>query len=374
MKEMDSLKKATLFLENGSVFEGKSFGADYCTNGEVVFNTGMVGYPQSLTDPSYKGQILCFTYPLIGNYGVPAKEKENNLLKEFESEKIQVQGIIVSDYSFEYSHWNSEKSLQEWLQEENIPAITGIDTRALTKELREKGTMLGRIVIEKNEKKENEDKKIELRFEDPNKRNLVAEVSTKEVIEYQAEKERYRIVVVDCGVKNNIIRSLLKRNASVLRVPWNYDFLEKGNEFDAVLFSNGPGDPKIAKESIELMKNVLEKEIPTFGICLGTQIMALAAGADTYKLKYGHRSQNQPCRIVGENKAFITSQNHGFAVKKESLPGDWKEWFVNLNDGTVEGIKHESKPFSAVQFHPEATPGPRDTEFLFDEFLKMVRK
>lgn len=387
------LKKAKLILENGSIYEGYSFAADSCVNGEVVFNTGMVGYPQSLTDPSYCGQILCFTYPLIGNYGVQKKKEVNGLLAGFESDRIQVQGMIVADYSFEYAHWNAAKSLQDWLKEEKIPAITGIDTRALTKELREKGTMLGKIVIEgkeqevealeigRKEKKgkvlEIEGKEVEgekLEFDDPNKRNLVKEVSVKKPVEYKAKNEKYRIVLVDCGAKNNIIRSLLKRNASVLRVPWNYDVFANGIEFDALLFSNGPGDPKMAKETIEIARKSIESNTPSFGICLGTQIMALAVGADTYKLKYGHRSQNQPCRMNGTSKAFITSQNHGFAVKKDSLPADWKEWFVNLNDGTVEGVKHEKKPFMAVQFHPEAAPGPKDTEFLFEEFLKQVKK
>lgn len=350
--------KIKLVLEDGSVFHGSSFGAEKSAAGEVVFNTGMVGYPETLTDPSYRGQILALTYPLIGNYGVPGDEKEDNLLKYFESDKIQISGLIVSNYSENYSHWNAKKSLSEWLKEKNIPAIEGIDTRQLTKKLREKGTMLGKIVY-------NED----LAFEDPNKRNLVSEVSIKEPITY--EKGKTKAVVIDCGIKNNIIRSLLKRNVTVIRVPWDYDFLKL--EFNALLISNGPGNPKMAKETIANVKKALEKNIPTFGICLGNQILALAAGGDTYKLKYGHRSQNQPCLEIGTKRCFITSQNHGYAVDIKSLPDEWKPWFVNVNDGTNEGIKHISKPFMSIQFHPEATPGPVDTGFLFDKFLEMLK-
>ncbi|MBI2129846.1 glutamine-hydrolyzing carbamoyl-phosphate synthase small subunit [Candidatus Woesearchaeota archaeon] len=348
-----------LVLEDGSVFQGFSFGSEKSASGEVVFNTGMVGYPETLTDPSYKGQILALTYPLIGNYGVPGNEKEDNILKYFESDKIQISGLIVSNYSENYSHWNAKRSLSDWLKEHNIPAIQGIDTRELTKKLREKGTMLGKIVYD--------DENIEL--EDPNKRNLAAEASIEEPIIY--EKGKTKVVVIDCGVKNNIIRSLLKRNITVIRVPWDYDFLKL--EFDALLISNGPGDPKTAKETIVNVKKALESNIPTFGICLGNQILALAAGGDTYKLKYGHRSQNQPCLEIGTKRCFITSQNHGYAVDIKSLPNEWTPWFVNVNDNTNEGIKHSTKPFISIQFHPEATPGPVDTGFLFDKFLEMLK-
>ena len=348
-----------LVLEDGSIFHGFSFGAEKSIAGEVVFNTGMVGYPESFTDPSYKGQILVLTYPLIGNYGVPGEEKEENLLKYFESDKIQISGLVISDYSKDYSHWNAKKSLSEWLKQHDVPGIYGIDTRELTKKLREKGTMLGRIVYD--------DKEIEL--EDPNKRNLVAEVSIKEPVVY--EKGKTRVVAIDCGIKNNIIRSLLKRDITVIRVPWDYDFFKL--KFDALVISNGPGDPKMAKETIANVKKALENNIPIFGICLGNQIMALAAGGNTYKLKYGHRSQNQPCLEAGTKRCFITSQNHGYAVEIKSMPNEWKPWFVNVNDNTNEGIKHATKPFLAIQFHPEATPGPVDTGFLFDKFLEMLK-
>ena len=346
-------------LEDGSVFEGTVFGSEKSIAGEVVFNTGMVGYPESFTDPSYKGQILVLTYPLIGNYGVPGNEKEYGLLKFFESDKIQISGLIISDLSEKYHHWNAEKSLDSWLKENGIPGIYGIDTRMLTKKLREKGVMLGKLVIDKD-----------INFEDPNKRNLVAEVSTKEKIVYN-EKGGKSVVLVDCGTKNNIIRSLIKRNVKVIRVPWDYDFLKES--FDGIVISNGPGDPKMCDKTVENIRKSIEKKIPLFGICLGNQILALSARGNTYKLKYGHRSQNQPCIEKGKTRCYITSQNHGYAVDIKSLPNDWEEWFVNANDNTNEGIRHKSEPFMSVQFHPEATPGPVDSEYLFDEFLKMIK-
>lgn len=353
------LKKVELILEDKSIFSGYSFGYEKSVSGEVVFNTGMVGYPESLTDPSYKGQILVLTYPLIGNYGVPSNEKEKTILKYFESDKIQITALIVSDYSFEHSHWNAKRSLADWLKEHKVPGIYGIDTRALTKKLREKGTMLGKIIFED-----------EVDFYDPNKENLVEQVSCRKKMIYGEGK--YKIIVVDCGVKHNIVRCFLKRDVSVIRVPWNYDFIKE--EYDGLFISNGPGDPKMCKETITNIKKAMEYKKPIFGICLGNQLLALAAGADTYKLKYGHRSQNQPCVVVGTNKAYITSQNHGYAVDTKTLPKDWKPYFVNANDDTNEGIIHEIKPFRSVQFHPEAMPGPTDTEFLFDEFIELVKK
>tara|TARA_Y100000310_G_scaffold345795_1_gene470059 strand:+ start:6430 stop:7527 length:1098 start_codon:yes stop_codon:yes gene_type:complete len=353
---------AKLLLEDNTVFKGISFGSNDSKAGEVVFNTGMVGYPESLTDPSYNGQILTLTYPLIGNYGVPRKEKdEYDLEKFFESDKIQVSGLIVSDYSFEHNHWQSEQSLSEWLKSEGIPAITGIDTRSLTKKLREKGVMLGKIEFEDSP----------IKFDDPNMRNLAAEVSCKEPIEYGDKGPR--IALLDTGVKNNIIRSLVKRGSRVIKFPWNYDIFNGKYKFDALFVSNGPGDPKQCTETVASIKKAMEYNMPTFGICFGNQLLALAAGTDTYKLKYGHRSQNQPCQLVGTKKCYITSQNHGFAVDEKTLDNDWEPYFKNLNDGTNEGIRHKSKPFSSVQFHPEATPGPVDTAFLFDDFLKTVK-
>jgi carbamoyl-phosphate synthase small subunit len=352
-------QKAELILEDGSVFPGFSFGENSSSTGEVVFNTGMVGYPETLTDPSYRGQILVLTYPLIGNYGVPGDERDNELFKYFESEKIHVQGIIISDYSNEYSHWNAKKSLSKWLIENNVPGIYGIDTRKLTKVLREQGTMPGKIIFEND---------AHLPMKKLNEKNFVEEVSIQQPMVY--EKGKKRIALIDCGVKNNIIRAFLRRDITVLRFPWNYDFINE--KVDGILISNGPGDPKMCGETIENIKKSLTKNIPILGICLGSQILGLAAGADTYKLKYGHRSQNQPCMESGTKRCYITSQNHGYAIDGDTLPQDWREWFFNNNDDTNEGIIHISKPFFGAQFHPEASPGPDDTEFIFDMFLRAM--
>ncbi len=353
-------KKATLVLEDGRRFEGQAFGYQDSIAGEVVFNTAMTGYPESLTDPSYKGQILVTTYPIIGNYGVPKKGEEDGLLRNYESDKIQVSGLIISYYSDEYSHWNAEKSLDEWMQENNVPGISGIDTRALTKHLREKGAMLGKIVVDKKD----------IVFIDPNIRNLVADVSINKKHIYGNGK--HKILLIDCGVKNNIIRHLLKRDTTVIRVPWDYDF--SNEEYDGLFISNGPGDPEKCKITVDNLELAFQNEEPIFGICLGNQLMSLASGAKTYKLKYGHRSHNQPVLLVGTNRAYITSQNHGYAVDNSTLGEEWEPMFINLNDNTNEGFKHKTKPFFSTQFHPEASSGPTDTEFLFDEFLDLIIK
>ena len=352
---------AQLELEDGTLFQGKSFGAVQSIAGEVVFNTGMVGYPENLTDPSYAGQILTLTYPLIGNYGVPSPKLEKGLLQNFESDRIHISGLIISDYSFNYSHWDAETSLAKWLKAQKIPALYDVDTRSLTTTLRRKGSLLGRITFDEQN----------LPFSDPNKRNLVADVSTKVKVIYQAEDEKYRVLLIDCGVKYNIIRCLLKRGATVIRVPWDYD-PELEPDVDAIFISNGPGDPKQCQSTVMHLKKSLGGDKPIFGICLGNQLLALAAGADTYKLKFGHRSQNQPCMEQNTTKCNITSQNHGFAVDETSLPKGWVSWFHNLNDGSNEGIKHLSKPFYSVQFHPESSAGPVDTEFLFDHFVNVM--
>lgn len=357
---MQNLKKARLVLQDGTVYEGTSFGYEKSVSGEVVFYTAMTGYPESLTDPSYKGQILVPTYPMIGNYGVPVDDEENGVSKFFESDKIHCTAIIISDYSFAYSHWNSQKSLGQWLKEQQVPGLFGIDTRALTKKLREHGAMLGRIEFDN----------ISIPFYDPNEHNIVAEVSTKEVVEYGHGK--YKVILVDCGVKYNIIRCLLKRDVTIKRVPWDYDFTQE--ECNGYFLSNGPGDPDKCDITIKHIKKILTGDRPIMGICLGNQLMARAAGAVTYKLKYGHRSHNQPVMQPGSNRCYITSQNHGFAIDDKTLPIDWEPLFVNVNDGTNEGIRHKTKPFFSAQFHPEASSGPVDTEYLFDKFIENMEK
>ncbi|MDD5055210.1 MAG: glutamine-hydrolyzing carbamoyl-phosphate synthase small subunit [Candidatus Peribacteraceae bacterium] len=378
---------ASLILADGTTFSGQSFGAAKDTDGEVVFNTGMVGYPESMTDPSYRGQILVFTFPLIGNYGVPSEEmNEWGFSKFFESENIHVRAIIVSQESRDFSHWNAKSSLHDWMVKHGIPGISGIDTRALTKKLRETGVMLGRIIADDSAAISDQRSAIRT-IPDPNEDNLVAEVSCKEAITYQptgGSKPVASIIAYDCGIKRNILRSWLRRGVTVHRVPWNYDLKSSNLTYDGVFVSNGPGDPKKCTATIEQMRYALAKDIPTFGICLGNQLLALAVGGDTYKLKYGHRGANQPCieereaisgkRGADGKRCIITSQNHGFAVDAKKLPQGWHVWFTNANDQSVEGIRHESGRFFSVQFHPEATPGPEDAGYLFDEFLGVMRK
>ena len=357
---MREAKPVTLILEDGTELKGKSFGSETSVSGEVVFSTAMVGYPESLTDPSYKGQILVLTFPLIGNYGVPNASEIDQMAQFYESNKLHISGLIVSDYSFEHNHWNASMSLGEWLHKDNIPGIFGIDTRSLTMRLREKGTMLGKIVFDKKD----------VDWYDPNKDNLVDLVSTKERIVYGSGK--YKIMLIDTGVKFNIIRNLLKRDTTVIRVPWDYDIYSE--DFDGLFITNGPGDPKMCTETIRNLSIAFTKNTPIMGICLGNQLMALASGADTYKLKYGHRSHNQPVLLVGTKKSYVTSQNHGFAINNNTLTKDWEPLFINLNDNTNEGMRHKSKPFFSSQFHPEAAGGPVDTEYLFDDFMENVKK
>ena len=351
-------KKATLLLQDGREFPGWSFGHDGPSQGEIVFSTAMVGYPESLTDPSYSGQILCVSFPLVGNYGIPEEEPDAmGLCTRFESERIHVRGLVISDYSEKYSHWDAVKSLDRWLQEQQVPGICGIDTRALVQLLRDEGAKLGAIVPEGAPYPRS--------IADPNLENQVARVSCREPLRYGSGRKR--VVLVDCGVKHQIIRCLVSRGIEVVRVPWDYDF--NGCDADGIFVSNGPGNPELCAATVAHLKEALKGDRPIFGICMGNQLLGRAAGAGTYKLKYGHRSHNQPVRMCGTDRCFITSQNHGFAVDTTTLGSDWEPLFINMNDGTNEGIRHRSKPFFSAQFHPEASSGPVDTEFLFDEFI-----
>ena len=357
-------RKVTLRLEDGTEFHGTSFGYEKPVAGEVVFNTAMMGYPESLTDPSYAGQLMTLTFPLVGNYGVPPFTFEENGLPIFmESEKIHVRAIIVSDYSREFSHWNGVETLADWLKREQVPGITGIDTRQLTKVLREHGVMMGKILFD--------DMPDEVPEADYAGVNFVDQVSCREVIKYNEGADK-KVVLVDCGVKANILRCLIRRGVEVIRVPWNYDFNEL--EFDGLFLANGPGDPETCEVTVQNIRRFLANPVvrPCMGICMGNQLLSKAAGARIYKLKYGHRSHNQPVRKVGTETCFITSQNHGYAVDSSSLPADWEPMFVNMNDGSNEGVRHKKNPWFSAQFHPEACSGPVDTEYMFDDFVKLL--
>ncbi|KKS95050.1 MAG: carbamoyl-phosphate synthase, small subunit, carbamoyl-phosphate synthase small subunit [Candidatus Gottesmanbacteria bacterium GW2011_GWA2_43_14] len=345
---------AKLILKDGEIFEGQSFGYEQPRSGELVFSTGMVGYPESLTDPSYEGQILVSTYPIIGSYGVPDK-------KYWESSRIHVSGLIVSQYIDTPSHFQSQMNLGEWLKSLKIPGLVISDTRYLTQKLRDQGAQLAKIIFDTSTS-------LSMNFDDPNLENLVAAVSTLKVS--KEGKGLKTVVLIDCGAKRNIARNLVERGVRVITVPWNFDIFSLKEKIAGVIVSNGPGDPKMVDITIKTVKKVLAKKIPLLGICLGNQILALAAGGDTYKMKFGHRGQNQPCIMVGTKRCFLTTQNHGFAIGK--IPEGFSPWFINANDNTNEGIIHKKYPFMSVQFHPEATPGPTDTEWIFDEFLKKI--
>ena len=358
------MRNVTLVLEDGTKFHGKSFGYETPVAGEVVFNTAMMGYPESLTDPSYAGQLMTLTYPLVGNYGVPPFSFEDNGLPTFmESDKIYASAIIVADYSESYCHWNAVESLADWLKREKVPGITGIDTRELTKVLREHVVMMGKILFD--------DEPDNIPTAEYEGVNFVDKVSCKEIIRYNEGADK-KVVLVDCGVKANIIRCLINRGCEVIRVPWDYDYTDM--EFDGLFLANGPGDPDMCEKAVNIIKKQMERsDKPICGICMGNQLLAKAAGATIYKLKYGHRSHNQPVRMVGTEKCFVTSQNHGYAVDAKTLGTEWEELFVNMNDGSNEGIRHKSKPWFSSQFHPEACSGPVDTEFMFDKFVESMK-
>jgi carbamoyl-phosphate synthase small subunit len=369
-------------LEDGSIFEGIGFGYPAVVAGEIVFNTGMVGYTETLTDPSYRGQILCLTYPLIGNYGVPSMDDtdEFGLPKFFESDKIQVKGLIIHDLSIAASHWTCVKTLDEWLYEQRIPGVYNIDTRELTKKLRVNGVMAGAIsssVIQKGKLANSEVDVRELssliKNQQYGQQDFMPEVSTNMPREY-GDNTKETIVLLDTGTKNSIIRNILRIGFKVVSLPWDSSFEEVMlYEPKGIVISNGPGDPKVCKTAIKTAEQLIMASIPTLGICLGEQILALAAGADTYKLKFGHRGQNKPCMDLRNNRTYITSQNHGYGIDHKSLENTgFKIWFSNTDDQTVEGIEHESKPIIAVQFHPEASPGPYDCIFVFERFKELL--
>lgn len=356
--------KGNLILKDGTKITGEVFGYQHSVAGEVVFTTGMTGYPEALTDPSFEGQILTLTYPLIGNYGVPDKSL-------WESDKPHIKALIVSDYIDTPSHFQSKETLSHWLKREKVPGLVIKDTRELAQHLRDNGATLGKIQIDK-----------EIEWYDPNIDDLLSQVTVPNVQVHYPENHPSpktsgwrgkTVVLIDCGAKRNITRCFLKRGVRVITVPWNYDVFGNNSKFkfDALFVSNGPGDPIMAKKAIVTMRKSMENKIPTMGICLGSQILALAAGGDTYKLKFGHRSQNQPCTLIGTSRSYVTTQNHGFAVGK--IPPNFKPWFVNSNDNTNEGIIHEKMPFMSVQFHPEANPGPKDAEWIFDYFVEKMK-
>lgn len=349
--------RAKLILEDGTVLEGELFGSPTSSAGEVVFSTAMTGYVEALTDPSFAGQILVLTYPLVGNYGVPDP-------KYFQSKKIQVSGLAVTEHCLTPSHHQNQKTLSDWLKENNVPGISGIDTRALTQKIRQSGTMLGKIEVGEER----------LEFYDPNKENIVAKVSIDQPKFFRIGKGKKTFCLIDCGYKKAILECLLARKINVVVAPWNFNPFTTplAEKISGLLISNGPGDPKMAVETINVVHQAIEKKIPILGICLGNQILALAAGAKTYKLKFGHRSLNQPVKDLFTQRCFITSQNHGFAIDTQSLPKNWQQWFINLNDQTCEGIISKDRLFWGVQFHPEGHPGPEDTGWVFDEFVKKL--
>lgn len=358
-----------LILEDGTELDGTPFGADRPVTGEVVFTTAMSGYVEALTDPSFRGQILVLTYPLAGNYGVPAPRPAGSLDGPYESDQIQVQGLVVQTAIDTPSHHASARTLGEWLKHENVPAVTGIDTRTLTRRLREHGTMRGWLLPGKASRKDEQAAATGVEMS----KELFQLVAPKQITKIGSGSGP-RVLLVDVGVKDNLIRSVVSRGAVVTRAPFTADLVSLANDADGVLLGNAPGDPKDLGPLVAQVRELLKRpSLPIFGVCMGHQILGLACGGDTFKLPYGHRGVNQPVQELGTRRCFITSQNHGYAVKESSLPRDWEPWFVNLNDGTNEGIRARFKPVFSVQFHPDATPGPQDTGFLFDEFLRLCQ-
>ena len=384
--------KATFHIQNGPTFKGYSFGhnTNEIVSGEVVFTTSLVGYPESMSDPSYKGQIIVFTQPLIGNYGVPSSDEkdEYNLLKFMESTMLQCKAIIVNDYAWEYSHWTAKESLQEWCVRSNVPAVGGVDTREVVKFLREQGSTLGAIITDPSKQSLSNEELNSLNYYDPGLENLVSVVGTKKPYYIKSinnnndkEVKTPDVLLVDCGSKENIVRCLVSRGANVTIVPFNYPIDKIAKFYDGIFVSNGPGDPRHCKETIKNLETILNdktlQEMPIFGICLGHQLLCIAAGCTTEKMKYGNRAHNIPTLDLITSQCIITSQNHGYVVSTESLVNNkqgFKEYFVNLNDNTNEGMIHETRPIFSTQFHPEAKGGPRDTSYLFDNYFNNIAK
>jgi len=344
-----SLEPSKVWLTDKTSFRGLAPAGQAVGVGEVVFNTGMTGYVETLTDPSYADQILVFTYPLIGNYGVMDAST-------WESAKIHLKGVVMSELCQGWSHEGAVESLFAWLQAQGVPFITDVDTRSLTKYLRTRGTMMGAI-----------SPSWQADFATLTAKTPQVSISRPEIYN---PKHTKTLIVVDCGMKDNILRSLMQLPLRIKRVPMDYDYTAE--DYDGVFISNGPGDPEDYTQTIAITKKALAKGKPVFGICLGNQLMGLAAGAKTYKLPFGHRGHNQPCIDLADQKCYITSQNHGYAIDEKSLPAGWRVSYRNLNDQSIEGIAHQDKPFFAVQFHPEASPGPTDSAWLFERFYSLL--
>jgi carbamoyl-phosphate synthase small subunit len=361
------VSKAKLVLDDGAAFEGDAFGSPRAVGGEVVFNTGMAGYVETLTDPSYAGQILVLTYPLVGNYGAPEPRAGRKLAPPYESDRIQVQGLVVQHYVDDCSHHAASRTLRQWLLDEGVPAVTGVDTRTLTRRLRERGTMQGWLFPATTRLDEARAGAASVDMQ----KEVFYRVAPTEPVTYGTGE--LTVLLIDAGAKDNLVRSLLEREVRVIRAPWHAALTPLAKQSDGILIGNGPGNPKDLGLLIEQVRGLFaDGTKPILGVCLGNQILALAAGGDTYKLPYGHRGVNQPVQDLLTRRCYITSQNHGYAVRDESLPPDWEPWFVNANDGTNEGIRSRVRPYASVQFHPEAHPGPEDTGFLFDDFLRLV--
>ncbi|MBA4447685.1 MAG: glutamine-hydrolyzing carbamoyl-phosphate synthase small subunit [Nitrosopumilaceae archaeon] len=375
-KSIHAKKFGKLIFDDGTVIDGEGFGYSTTAFGEIVFNTGMVGYTEALTDPSYNGQLLTLTYPLVGNYGIPdpAITDDDGISKYFESDKIQVRGLVIHELSLTASHWNLSMTLDEWMYNEKIPGISGIDTRALTVKLRNSGVMMAALVVSDSEIDVEEVKKQLASATHYDSEQFMNEVSTKQEKTYGTEEQT--VVIVDTGAKNAIIRNVREIGYKAILVPWDTSY-EKIMSYNpkGVVLSSGPGDPQKCPDTITAVKKLIENNVPTLGICLGAQIIGIAGNTDTYKLKYGHRGQNKPCINLENNQVYVTSQNHGYGIKPESLEkSDFKLWFTNADDKTVEGIKHKTQNCIAVQFHPEASPGPFDCKYVFDELRKLMEK